>query len=174
MAAEPMRRAAPLLAVAFALAFAFAWPSAPSQAQTQDAPSVQVAPDETPLIEVAPDETPLAPGDGPPLAIEEEAVSIPGVAVTLRGLDKLSGRVETIEGLVGDVVMYERLEINVKACYSRSAARAPEASVFMQIYDTKYDPARRSFSGWMFASSPALSAMDHPRYDVWVLSCKTS
>lgn len=112
----------------------------------------------------------------PPIAEEEAVASIRGDAVILKGLDKLTGQVETIEGLVGTTLTYERLLIEVKACYARPAVRAPESSVFLQIYDTKYvdDPERYGrFSGWMFASSPALSAMDHPRYDVWVLSCET-
>ncbi len=99
--------------------------------------------------------------------------SVAGSRVVLRGLDKLSGDVATFEAAVGDAVAFDRMRIEVKTCFARTAARAPEASAFLQIYDTKPDPDALSFSGWMFASSPALSAMDHPRYDVWVLSCKT-
>ncbi|MBX2855262.1 MAG: DUF2155 domain-containing protein [Rhodobacteraceae bacterium] len=139
----------------------------------------QVNPD-PPSVSVTPDATPLAPGDGVGGLIPGAAVSgaapevLVGTAVKLRGLDKLTGRVETIEAPVGQVAMYERLQVDVKVCYSRTAARAPESSVFLQILDTKDEPPRLAFSGWMFASSPALSAMDHPRYDVWVLSCSTS
>lgn len=102
------------------------------------------------------------------------APPIPGQRLSLRGLDKLTGEVETFEAPVGERVMFRRMRVEVKACYFRSEARAPESSAFLQIYDTKYDPEPLSFSGWMFASSPALSAMDHGRFDIWVLSCSTS
>ena len=140
----------------------------------------QVNPD-PPSVSVAPDTTPLAPGDGVGGLVPGGAASglttpevLTGTSVKLRGLDKLTGQVETIEAPVGQIAIYERLQLDVKACYARTAARAPESSVFLQILDTKDDPPRLAFSGWMFASSPALSAMDHPRYDVWVLSCNTS
>lgn len=123
-----------------------------------------------PVIELAPPPESLPPSDGRGAPAE----SVPGVRVALRGIDKLSGGLQAFEGEVGQAVMFERLRIELRACYARTAARAPESSVFLQIYDTKYTPETLAFSGWMFASSPALSAMDHPRYDVWVLSCKTS
>lgn len=129
------------------------------------------------VIEIAPDETPLLEGldlGAPGFVDDGLEVSVPGERVTLRGLDKLTGRYETLEGAVGETIRYERLDIAVRACYARPARRAPESTVFMQIADTKEDPPIMAFSGWMFASSPALSAMDHPRYDVWVLSCSTS
>ncbi|MEO1330694.1 MAG: DUF2155 domain-containing protein, partial [Pseudomonadota bacterium] len=109
-----------------------------------------------------------------PFEDEAALASVAGSRVELRGLDKLTGDVATFEAPVGGDVAFDRLRIEVKACFSRPAARAPESSVFLQIFDTKPEPDAMSFSGWMFASSPALSAMDHPRYDVWVLSCKTS
>ena len=104
----------------------------------------------------------------------ETAPSIPGDTVVMRGLDKLTGEVETFEAKVGEEAHYGRLLIDAKICYQHAAARAPDSTAFLQIFDTKPDPDALSFSGWMFASSPALSAMDHARYDVWVLSCKTS
>ena len=113
---------------------------------------------------------------GPPRgagAIDASA-SIPGVRVQLRGIDKLTGEVQTIDAEVARSVQLWRLEIKVEACFRRPAERAPESSVFLQIFDTKDSPAEQLFSGWMFASSPALSAMDHARYDVWVISCITS
>lgn len=114
---------------------------------------------------------------GPPQSADPDAPiaeSTPGLRATLRGIDKLTGDLATVEATVGGAVQLWRLDIQVSACFKRAETRAPESSVFMQIFDTKYDPAEQIFSGWMFASSPALSAMDHPRYDVWVISCSTS
>ncbi|MEO1293256.1 MAG: DUF2155 domain-containing protein [Pseudomonadota bacterium] len=104
----------------------------------------------------------------------EPATSEPGTILTLRALDKISGRSEVLEVTVGESIVYERLRIDVKSCNRRVTASALDASAFIQVFDTKHEPPLKAFSGWMFASSPALSAMDHPRYDVWVLSCKIS
>ncbi|MEL6279666.1 MAG: DUF2155 domain-containing protein [Pseudomonadota bacterium] len=107
-------------------------------------------------------------------AAAQSGDSVSGDVVVMRGLDKLTGRVETFEAPIGGVVTYERLRIEAKACNRRTENRAPDSTAFIQVFDTKYDEEVIAFSGWMFASSPALSAMDHSRYDVWVLSCKTS
>lgn len=156
----------PLASVLAVAAFAvFGWAST---AQAQQSPSIEVAPDETPIA-------PAPQGDAAwGGAVRDDVQSVAGVRVEMRGLDKLTGDVRTFGAIVGSAVMYERMMIEVRACYAQQAAQAPESSVFLQVYDTKYNPAPVSFSGWMFASSPALSAMDHPRYDIWVLSCSTS
>ena len=112
---------------------------------------------------------------GPPTSeAPQAATSLKGKHVTLRGIDKLTGDVKTVEAEAPGLAQMWRMEIKVAACFKRPAERAPESSAFLQIYDTKPQPYEQLFSGWMFASSPALSAMDHPRYDVWVINCSTS
>lgn len=106
---------------------------------------------------------------------QEPAPPVPGQKVVLRGLDKMTGALGETEASVGETAKLWRLEIDVKACFSRvEASQSAAGSAFVQIRDTKNGGEEQVFSGWMFAASPALSAMDHPRYDVWVLSCKTS
>ena len=92
----------------------------------------------------------------------------------LGGLDKLTARVVTIETEVGRSTHFGQLEIIARSCRQRRPEAAiPESAAFLDIWDTKPgQPAQSVFRGWMFASSPALSAMEHPIYDVWVLSCK--
>jgi hypothetical protein len=92
-------------------------------------------------------------------------------ALHLRGLDTLNGTTEDIDIGVGETVRYGHLEITAEAC--RVPASDPEGDAFarLTIRDIREDEPR--FAGWMFASSPALSALDHPRYDVWVLSCSS-
>ena len=94
--------------------------------------------------------------------------------VVLGGLDKLTARVVTIEAEVGRTTRLGQLEIIPRACRQRRPEAAiPESAAFLDIWDVKPgQPAQSVFRGWMFASSPALSAMEHPIYDVWVLSCK--
>lgn len=117
----------------------------------------------------------LLEGGAAPLREYEPAPPVPGVRVVLRGLDKMTGDLGETEASIGETAKLWRLEIDVRACYSRvEASQSAAGSAFLQIRDTKKAPAETVFSGWMFAASPALSAMDHPRYDVWVLSCSTS
>lgn len=102
-----------------------------------------------------------------------ESRSVPQPFAVLRGLDKISGRVTDIKAEVGAPSIYERLTITVGDCRAPAEDEAPDAFVFLKITDGKLD-GKEVFSGWMFASSPALSAMDHQRYDIWVLSCSAS
>ncbi|HVH04056.1 MAG TPA: DUF2155 domain-containing protein [Amaricoccus sp.] len=89
--------------------------------------------------------------------------------VHLRGLDSLAGRAVDIDVPVGETVRFGRLEILAEACRVPRDNPTADAYAFLQIRDVREDVPR--FSGWMFASSPALSALDHPRYDVWVVGC---
>lgn len=91
----------------------------------------------------------------------------------LRTLDKITGRANTIEVPIDQETKFGTLMITVKACYKRPPEETPEKAAFLIIYDEKPDePPEKSFSGWMFASSPALSALEHPVYDLWVLDCE--
>jgi len=95
-----------------------------------------------------------------------------GTAV-LQGLDKVSARVQTIEAPVGVPVRFGSLEIIARACKKRPPEDLPESAAFLDVWELRPgEPTAELFRGWMFASSPALSAMEHPVYDIWVLDCK--
>lgn len=87
----------------------------------------------------------------------------------LRGLDKMTGRARDIPVMADGTAEYERLTIELEACRVPGEGETPDAFAFLTIRDAREDAPR--FSGWMIASSPALNAMDHPRYDVWVTGC---
>ena len=90
-------------------------------------------------------------------------------------MDKVTARVSTIEVPVGEVVKFGALEIIARNCDKRPPEETPESAAFLDIWEVRQGEAAVSlFRGWMFASSPALSAMEHPVYDVWVLDCKKS
>lgn len=90
----------------------------------------------------------------------------------LGGLDKVTARVQTITATVGEPVRFGTLEIIARACKKRRPEDLPESAAFLDISDLKPgEPAQNLFRGWMFASSPALSSLEHPVYDVWVLDC---
>ncbi len=107
---------------------------------------------------------------GPALGhAEPEAVAV------LRGLDKVTARTSTIEAPVGEAVTFGTLQIVVRDCEKAPPEDPPEAAAFLQISETKRgEPTEALFSGWMFASSPALSALEHPVYDVIVVDCVAS
>jgi hypothetical protein len=93
----------------------------------------------------------------------------------LQGLDKVTGRVQKIVAPVGATIHFGTLEIIARTCRKRPPEELPEAAAFLDIWEIRPGEAAVSlFRGWMFASSPALSALEHPVYDVWVLDCVDS
>jgi hypothetical protein len=97
----------------------------------------------------------------------------------LQGLDKTTARIKTIDAPVNKQVRFGDLLITAKACYNHPPEETPESSAFLDISELPPDAKPETkpehiFSGWMFASSPALSALENPVYDVSVLNCKDS
>ncbi len=91
----------------------------------------------------------------------------------LRGLDKITARITTFESPLGEEVTFGTLRIIAQTCRKRPPEETPEVAVFLEIDEERPGESGRQplFSGWMFASSPALSALEHPVYDVWVIDC---
>lgn len=91
----------------------------------------------------------------------------------LQGLDKITARVWTFEAAVGALTRFGTLDLTVEACKKRPPDEPPDSAAFLNVREMPSDPGEAPlFRGWMFASSPALSALEHPVYDVWVLECK--
>ncbi len=94
-------------------------------------------------------------------------------AAVLQGLDKITARISTFEAPVGQPVRFGTFEITVRACDKRPPEETPESAAFLEVVEVRADsPATELFKGWMFASTPALSAVEHPVYDVWVIDCR--
>lgn len=90
----------------------------------------------------------------------------------LQGLHKVTARISTIHAPVGQTAEFGALRITPRTCEVRPPEEQPESAAFLEITEiTPEEEGIEVFSGWMFASSPALSAMDHAVYDVWVLDC---
>lgn len=113
--------------------------------------------------------------------------ALPGVAVTggkidqtpgwdiavFRGLDKVTARVWKFEAAINQPVIFEQFEINVRRCNKQPPEDPPNTTAFVQVDELRLNEDRaRVFSGWMFASSPGLNAVEHPVYDVWLIDCK--
>ncbi len=99
-------------------------------------------------------------------------------SIRLRALDKITARTVTFDAEVGSIIKFADIYIKILSCRKPPAIEKTESAAFMQIWQVdKASPQSSTpqshwvFSGWMFASSPALSAMDHPVYDVWVMDC---
>ncbi len=91
----------------------------------------------------------------------------------LQALDKITGHVRTVDAPVGQTVRFGTLEILVHTCRKRPPEDPPESAAFLEVTDVRPgEPPNRLFTGWMFASSPAVSALEDPVYDVWVIDCK--
>jgi len=93
----------------------------------------------------------------------------------LRGLDKITARITTFTAPLGEEVKFGTLRILAHTCRKRPPEETPEVAVFLEIEEERpgEDGRLTLFSGWMFASSPALSALEHPVYDVWAIDCRT-
>ena len=103
------------------------------------------------------------------------AANLKGSAAVLQGMDKVTARISTFDAAIGKTVRYGELEIVVRACRKRPPEEPPESAAFVEVFEVKRGRERRKvFGGWMFASSPALSAMEHPVYDIWVVDCRTA
>jgi hypothetical protein len=106
---------------------------------------------------------PPADADGP---------ALPYRTVLLQGLDKITARVSELRVPVDGESSFGTLRITVRACLKTPPTEPPESAAFLEIRvaDRAGEP-KLAFSGWMFASSPSLSALEHPVYDVWVIDC---
>ena len=108
----------------------------------------------------------------------EALSSRPGSIAVLRGLDKVTARTRDFEARVGEATPFGALEVTVRYCRKRPPEEPPEVFAFVEVKDRRTDgfgaeaDGERIFSGWMFASNPALNALEHPVYDVWVIDCR--
>lgn len=107
---------------------------------------------------------------------EPEPESAPTISITvLRALDKITARISELEVPAGQEINFGSLAITARICRSEPPEEKPETYAFLEIDDVRKSGERvRIFTGWMLASSPALNPLEHPVYDVWVISCKIS
>ncbi|WP_372841373.1 DUF2155 domain-containing protein [Phaeovulum sp.] len=104
----------------------------------------------------------------PAAALAQEVTAAPGAV--LRALDRISGLTTDIELAAGETTVYRRLSITLAEC--RYPSEDPTSKAFARLVIIDTNSAVEKFNGWMISDSPALSAMDDSRYDVWVLHCK--
>ena len=101
------------------------------------------------------------------------AAWIEGERARLQALDKITARISTLDVPIDTPVTFGTLSVSVRRCAYHPPEEPPEDAVFLEVVDNGYDSAKTPspvFSGWMFSSSPAVSAMEHPVYDITLLS----
>jgi hypothetical protein len=87
-------------------------------------------------------------------------------------LDKVTARIRRLEAPLDKTEQFGTLRITARACYSRPATETPKTSTFVEIDEVQRDGSlKRIFSGWMFAESPGLNALQHPVFDLWLTEC---
>ena len=107
-------------------------------------------------------------------AVAANAARIENPVAVFSGLDKITGRITTFDVYVNETVQFGALQVTPRVCYSRPATEEPKTDSFVEVDEITLDrKIRRIFTGWMFAESPGLNAVEHPVYDVWLVECKT-
>ena len=90
------------------------------------------------------------------------------------GLDKITGRLTTFDVFINETVQFGALQVTPKVCLTSAEGEAAKTDAFVEVDEITLDrDIQRIFSGWMFAASPGLNAIEHPVYDVWLKACKT-
>jgi hypothetical protein len=107
------------------------------------------------------------------MPVTAEAARIENPVAVFSGIDKITGRITNFDVYIGETVQFGALQVTPKVCYSRDDTEAQKVTSFVEVDEITLDrKIRRIFTGWMFADSPGLNAVEHAVYDVWLTECK--
>ncbi|MGD9804228.1 MAG: DUF2155 domain-containing protein [Hyphomicrobiaceae bacterium] len=107
-----------------------------------------------------------------PFATAAESQRVENRKAVFAALDKVTARISKLEAKLGETVRFGALKVTPRACYSRPPTEPPKTSTFVEIDEVLLDgKEKRIFTGWMFAESPGLHALEHPVFDVWLTAC---
>ncbi|TSE05025.1 DUF2155 domain-containing protein [Mesorhizobium intechi] len=116
--------------------------------------------------------TPAAPA-APAPAAPAGSDRITNPVAEFAGIDKITGRIITFDVYIDETVQFGALQVTPRVCYSRPQNQEPKTDSFVEVDEITLDrKIRRIFTGWMFAESPGLNAVEHAVYDVWLKECK--
>ena len=103
---------------------------------------------------------------------EMPSQKIANARAVFSGLDKITGRIISFDAAIGETVQFGALQVTARVCYTRPPTEATNTDAFTEVDEvTLQGEIKRIFTGWMFASSPGLHAVEHPIYDVWLTDC---
>lgn len=107
------------------------------------------------------------------VVVEPPPQRITNPTAVFAGLDKITGRIISFDVAINETVQFGALQVTPKVCYSRPPTETPQTDSFVEVDEvTLQGEIKRIFTGWMFAASPGLHAVEHPIYDVWLTDCK--
>ena len=153
------------------------FPQPPVQSRPLPPPGT-AAIDPNPRIPQPPQQRPRPPVDtGPPppdeVVAEPPAQKIVNASALFSGLDKITGRIINFDVGIGETVQFGALQLTPRACYTRPATETANTDAFVEVDEvTLRGEVKRIFTGWVFAASPGLHAVEHPIYDLWLTDCK--
>jgi hypothetical protein len=105
-------------------------------------------------------------------AVSAHAERLTNPIAVFAGLDKITGTITTFQVPIDGNKQFGSLLVRPRACYSRPPEEEPKTTSFVEVEEVGTgNAARRIFTGWMFAESPGLNAVEHPVYDVWLTGC---
>ena len=107
------------------------------------------------------------------VVVEPPPQRIANPTAVFAGLDKITGRITSFDVAINETVQFGALQVTPRVCYSRPPTETPQTDSFVEVDEvTLQGEIKRIFTGWMFAASPGLHAVEHPIYDVWLTDCK--
>ena len=103
-----------------------------------------------------------------------KAEKIKNPVAVFSGIDKITGRIISFDVYIDETVQFGALQVTPRVCFTRPVTEKPKTTSFLEVDEITLDRnIRRIFTGWMFADSPGLNAIEHPVYDIWLTNCKT-
>jgi hypothetical protein len=121
----------------------------------------------------APQQANTAPQPSDEIVVEPPPQRINNPTTVFSGLDKITGRIISFDVATNETVQFGALQVTPRVCYSRPPTETPNTDAFVEVDEvTLQGEIKRIFTGWMFAASPGLHAVEHPIYDVWLTECK--
>lgn len=121
---------------------------------------------------------PAAPGsdeNGDVVVVQPPTQKIANAFAIFAGLDKITGRITSFDVGIGETAQFGALQVTPRVCYTRPANETQNTTAFAEVNEVTLEgKAKRIFTGWMFASSPGLHAVEHPIYDVWLIGCRAT
>jgi hypothetical protein len=125
-----------------------------------------------PAVPAPPQPTDTSPRPDDTVVTETPTQKIENARAVFAGLDKITGRTISFDAAIGETVQFGALQVTARACYTRPPTEATNTDAFVEVDEvTLQGEIKRIFTGWMFASSPGLHAIEHPIYDIWLTDC---
>src|SRR5262245_13807840 len=115
-----------------------------------------------------------SPQPGDEVITEPPSQRIVNKSALFSGLDKITGRIISFDVAIGETVQFGALQVTPRTCFTRPTTETQNTDAFIEVEEvTLQGEVRRIFTGWVFAASPGLHAVEHPIYDIWLTDCKS-